>query len=60
MEAFLAVTRSLPKEQVNEHVFPIVKALAQADWFTSHIAAAALLAAIYPQLNESAQEDVRG
>ena len=59
IESCITIARLLSKEQINEHFFPLVKDLATADWFTSHISATGLFGVVYSHVPESNQAELR-
>ncbi|WWC66209.1 uncharacterized protein I206_100110 [Kwoniella pini CBS 10737] len=49
----------LSPAQIEEHLLPLIKHLAQGDWFTSRTSACALFPAPYPLASVSVQEELR-
>lgn len=58
-ESISSISTALSAEQIDQHFVPLLRRLANGDWFTSRTSACALFAAAYPNASAGAQEDMR-
>ena len=47
-------------EQIQEHLYPVLKNLYESAWFTSKISAAPLISIVYPHVSAEQKEELRG
>ncbi len=59
VEAISTISRAMNSENVLKHVVPLVRRLANGDWFTSRISAAGLFAVTYPRADDSVKKLLR-
>ncbi len=52
VESITTISKQMNNENVIKHVVPMVRRLANGDWFTSRISAAGLFAVTYPRADE--------
>jgi serine/threonine-protein phosphatase 2A regulatory subunit A len=58
-ESFNKVIVKMSKQDVAAKVVPLIKRLANGDWFTTRVSACALFASTYPQVPEQVQAELR-
>jgi len=59
VQSFQKVITQLPKKETIAKVFPMIKRLANGEWFTTRVSACGLFAATYPALPEDLQAELR-
>ena len=53
----IKITAALP--DVTEPIVPMIKRLAEGDWFTSRVSACSLFAPAYPKIGSAEKKDLR-
>eukprot|EP00878_Enallax_costatus_P012475 GHUV01013028.1.p1 GENE.GHUV01013028.1~~GHUV01013028.1.p1 ORF type:complete len:408 (+),score=107.31 GHUV01013028.1:178-1401(+) len=59
VESLCKVGEQLPGNSIGEHFMPLIKRLAQGEWFTSRVSACGLFAVAYPRANASQHAELR-
>lgn len=59
VQSIVNIFNQMSKEQVAMHAYPLVKRLAEGDWFTMYTAACGLIPALYPQLTNDQRAEFR-
>jgi serine/threonine-protein phosphatase 2A regulatory subunit A len=59
VDSVSTITKRLPTDSVVRHVVPMLKRLANGDWFTSRVSASGLFTVTYPRADASVRGALR-
>lgn len=59
VESFVKLVPRMEKNDVGNKFVPLIRRLANGDWFTTRVSACGLFSVTYPFVNESLQEELR-
>ena len=59
VESLSTVIEELPQQHVAEHVLPLLRRIGGRDWFTSRVAAAALIPPTYSRVGDEGKTELR-
>merc|ERR1712137_429095 len=59
VESVKIIAADLNSEQINQHLYPMVKRVQAAKWYTPHISLSALIPLAYPHVDEEKKAELR-